>query len=773
MLLVPCTLFLASCDDDDEGFSLSDSIELTGATKPDIDMGQRADTVVTLRVGNKPRTAVAEGSEWITLSAPGNVYAGPISIKVTLDPYTYTEGAAPAPRTGSFTVTVGEVEQKFNITQQAVLKEPDAEPETPEENPEETVDLKKGYIDGEDAPNAIGDDLTSKPYSWQHMKQSDHFFVFWNKYFGSDPNVAVGGHTEECVDIDDLLEKAEQFFNTNINKLKMATLGEGKSYLDDYKMQIFLMDPTNVDGRWQATGSGYVDKIGALWITPNTCQPVGSVIAHEIGHSFQYQTYADKLKQGAANDKKHGFRYGYVGPAGEGNGGCAYWEQCAQWQSFQDYPKQVFNDGGNYQVWLANCHRHFHHEWQRYASYWLQYYWVKKHNVECYGDLWTKSEAPEDAIDAYIRLFCGGDYAKCREELADYALRMATFDIEGIDKDEAKKHFDEYKTALYPVAGDYWQIGYEQCPGNTGFNVIALNGYTESGSVTIDFAGLDYGSALPDGDEGNQVDGDGKLVGTATKYNKVTNVAAADIGWRFGLVAFDGTSTRTYSDIGKANDATKTAQLTFSVPAGTKQLYLVVQGSTEKYFRHGWDEKEGNDVQCPYKVKFTGCKQAHNAYTAPVRATYSTSDATHLKATVNWTAEADGYPSVNIKMTDPDVLTFLGIDAAKFTSAINGRKAGEAPANDKLALKLSTVGQPDTFEEIKQSDGTYYVKDGASSTWDDGGQTFFSIGGMALTIGCNKGHTSSGKTYTFYPTLIYQTAAGTKYVNYTVNIAIP
>lgn len=55
---------------------------------------------------------------------------------------------------------------------------------------------------------------------------------------------------------------------------------------------------------------------------PSTCHPVGSTIAHEIGHSFQYQVYADKVnKQGYPADLHHGFRYGF-GP--DGAGGCCF-----------------------------------------------------------------------------------------------------------------------------------------------------------------------------------------------------------------------------------------------------------------------------------------------------------------------------------------------------------------------------------------------------------------------------------------------------------------
>ena len=74
---------------------------------------------------------------------------------------------------------------------------------------------------------------------------------------------------------------------------------------------------------------------------------------------------------------KSGFRYGYEGS----NGGNGFWEQCAQWQSFQDYPEEMFTSY-NFDVWLSNNHRHFENEWMRYASYWLQSYWTMKHGIE-------------------------------------------------------------------------------------------------------------------------------------------------------------------------------------------------------------------------------------------------------------------------------------------------------------------------------------------------------------------------------------------------------
>lgn len=67
-------------------------------------------------------------------------------------------------------------------------------------------------------------------WSWWRMKQSEHFFVFWEPGFGDDPN-AESVPEALRVDIDDLLQKAEQFYKTNVEKLGMATVGQGNRFL--------------------------------------------------------------------------------------------------------------------------------------------------------------------------------------------------------------------------------------------------------------------------------------------------------------------------------------------------------------------------------------------------------------------------------------------------------------------------------------------------------------------------------------------------------------
>jgi len=250
-------------------------------------------------------------------------------------------------------------------------------------------DDSKFYVPQEWRDNDF--DNENSRWSYARSQQSEHFIVFWEPNFGLDPN-ASNVPDAMRVNIDDLLAKAEIFFNVNVNTLGFAELGTGKSNLDNYKMQIYLLYQTD----WLATGSGYDDKIGALWVNPSTCKPVGQTIAHEIGHSFQYQVYADLLAYGGVqNDLTRGFRYGFGG-----NGGNGFWEQCAQWQSFQSYPEEAFRSY-NFGEYMKNYHRHFGHEWHRYASYWLHYYWTDKHGIDFIGKLWREAVAPEDPIQAY------------------------------------------------------------------------------------------------------------------------------------------------------------------------------------------------------------------------------------------------------------------------------------------------------------------------------------------------------------------------------------
>lgn len=583
-------------------------------------------------------------------------------------------------------------------------------------------------------------------WSWWRMKQSEHFFVFWEPGFGDDPN-AESVPENLRVDIDDLLQKAEQFYQTNIEKLGMATLGQGKSVLDKYKMEIYLLYQTE----WLATGSGYDDMIGALWVNPSTCQPVGSTIGHEIGHSFQYQVSADKLYAGEASYNSNGilpvgFRYGF---GQNGEGGCAFWEQCAQWQSFQDYPQEAFTQDANVQVWLKNHHRHFNHEWQRYASYWFQYYYTEKHGTEAYARIWKESKYPEDPVQTYKRLYCNDDLSTLYKEMYDYSAHCANYDFSAVHQYLTDAALG-YSTTLYKNASSYYQVAYANCPGTTGFNLIALNVPEAGTTVSATLEGLAPGSALASSDPGTYVDGDGNAKGTVTTYNTQANT---NENFRYGYVAVlkDGTSKYGEMHSGKSGKAT------YTVPANTERLYLCVMGAPDTYNRNAWDDDELTDEQWPYQVKFSGTDLLGNvdipagdpedvALSHETSLDYASAD--YQLATMNLLNNGDMAKIAKAFKMQPAEIAAATLAA--------GTVPADGPADGQVAIALTNPDGSLSYAYSANGTGFWIAADGSASTWGSAPVYFeYNYGGYSLAYGHNPGQSVKGTTYIIRPTMVY------------------
>ncbi|WP_262279539.1 DUF6055 domain-containing protein [Hallella absiana] len=584
-------LVLAACSSDDlaVGDISAAPDQLTkevawDETEASITFAANADWTATVE---EVATRAATSISWLKLTVPKGE-AGDVTMPLLMtknDNDTYREAIV--------TLHCGEKTVKITIHQNA---NPDA---VHVMDPEKIANYDKFYCPGNwNEGFEKGSDYMLRSdarWSWWRMKQSEHFFVFWEPGFGDNPN-ADSVPKNLRVDVDDLLQKAEQFYKTNVEKLGMATVGQGKSVLDHYKMEIYLLYQTE----WLATGSGYDDKIGALWVNPSTCKPVGSTIGHEIGHSFQYQVSADKIFNGEGEKTDYGanvgFRYGY----GEnGKGGCPYWEQCAQWQSFQDYPQEAFTQDANVQVWLKNHHRSFLHEWQRYASYWFQYYFTQKHGLEAYARIWRESKFPEDPLQTYMRLYCGNRLDNLYKDMFNFAQRCADYDFDAVHQYKTEAAVN-YGTKLVKTgSGASYQVAYENCPGTTGFNLVKLNVPAAGTKVSIKFEGLTPGAALAKGDNGQIVDGDGKAKGTATHYNTQAN---HNENFRYGFVAVDKSGKSHYGEMHQGKSSTAS----FTTPAGTERLYFVVLGAPDTYNRQAWDDDETNDEQWPYAFTVSG-----------------------------------------------------------------------------------------------------------------------------------------------------------------------
>ena len=74
-----------------------------------------------------------------------------------------------------------------------------------------------GITGGQSALSTARTNSENAKFSFTRYKQSEHFFVFWEAGFGPDPN-AISVPQNLRVDIDDLLEKAEIFYETYVTK---------------------------------------------------------------------------------------------------------------------------------------------------------------------------------------------------------------------------------------------------------------------------------------------------------------------------------------------------------------------------------------------------------------------------------------------------------------------------------------------------------------------------------------------------------------------------
>lgn len=574
-------------------------------------------------------------------------------------------------------------------------------------------------------------------WSFVRSRQSDHFIIFWESGFGEDPNSS--NISEELrVDIDDLLQKAEWFYDLNVNTLKFAEVGADKSNLDKYKMQIYLFYQTE----WLATGGGYDDVIGALWVNPSTCKPVGSVIAHEIGHSFQYQVYADLLATGEINnDYSRGFRYGFGG-----NGGNTFWEQCAQWQAYQAYPDEAF-ESYNFGVYTENYHRHICHEWQRYASYWIHYYWADKHGVDFIGKLWKEAISPEDPLEVYMRI---NDLTvdQLNDELYDAATRLVTWDIDAI-RAKGNNFIGKHSYKMYQIDDGSYQVAYSHCPGTTGYNVIPLNVPEPGTVIKTKFTGLPPGSALAENDPGEYAD-EGETY-TTRNYNNSGSIERA--GWRYGYVALLDDGQRLYSDMNRQ----PSAEVLFEVPEKCERLWFVVLGAPSSYKAHPWDEKESNDDQWPYKIKFENTDLLGNIHIDP---NDSPKDIT-LTYNLAFPADASNYSGTTVNIYDNGDIVKVAQALVMQPSDISGKllKEGETPQEGKIAFAALEPDESLNYSTTANGYGFWFDSEGYVINWgsDNDSKVFaeFSLSSFEFSIGQYPGKCVAGDEYTIKEAFVY------------------
>lgn len=405
-------------------------------------------------------------------------------------------------------------------------------------------------------------------YSYKRCKQTENTIIFWDKSWGDNPT---------AFDADAILKYAEQIYDCYVNELGFKS--EGKSYLDQYKIQIYILEGHAGDAL--ATGSGYDNIIGALWAWLEGC--TAETMAHEIGHSFQYQTYCDaQLDRANAPSTTCGWRYGF-GP--NGAGGCAWWEQCAQWQCYQVFPSGMFS--GWYGSFPPATMKHPLHEDPRYANYFIQNFWQDKHGKDFVGKLWRYSKQYEDPFDTYMRI-TETSLDEFNNEMFEYACRLQTYDFAHTRANGGDRRWNAFAsyTKRSSVDGGYYQVTSATAPENYGFNAYRLNAPATETEMSVELVGV---------------------VG-ASGYRTPTSGAlwtVEDAGWRFGFVAVDKNGNRIYGDAGVATGANGTGTVSFTCPANCQYVWLVVMGAPTRYWHHEWNDSSADDELWPYKFKLT------------------------------------------------------------------------------------------------------------------------------------------------------------------------
>lgn len=440
-------------------------------------------------------------------------------------------------------------------------------------DPSQVKDYDKIYVPSDQKSHGFLD--SSKQWFFGRSAQSEHFILFWEKDYGeygdTTPKDAPKPFT---VDVDALLDWAEKCFDYYCNTLRFVDHGQGKSYTDKYKMHIRLVHSTT----WKAEGFGVDDVIGVLAVNPDAAVDK-STLAHEIGHIFQYQVYCDQvLNHEVSNSFHSGWRYEI------GSIGCGFWEQTSQWQSFLMCPDQALNnwyfagstqettDGEDLGCFVTNCHRHFLHEVMRYSSYFFHYYITDKYGMDALGRLWRGSRYPDDALQAYKKVF-GVSQEELNRDIYNYAAKCVTWDFKDLAED-GLKHLDQIRWKSIKGADGFYKVADSRSPEATGFNVIKLKSVKAGKDVSIDFEGL------------------------STK---------TDAGWTIGFVGLDKNNRRHYSEpltINKAGDLKGTT--TWTVPEGCTKVWAVVACTPDKYYSHGWDNNLANDTTWPYQIKVSG-----------------------------------------------------------------------------------------------------------------------------------------------------------------------
>jgi hypothetical protein len=594
-------------------------------------------------------------------------------------------------------------------------------------------------------------------YTWSKTRsmESANVIIFWDNGYTCNPK-DLPKNDFYYVDMDDLLQKCEDFYE--LESTKLGFVDPETSNVAKYKMMVLMNHTTE----WTCYGGGYDFVINALWLNPATCKPVGHSVAHEVGHSFHYMCYAEHSGHQNSSTDNTGFHLAC------GNGQ-TIWEQTAQWQAAQSYPELMYDQS----IFVfRNSHNYaFSHEWHRYQSYWLHYFLCQYYNdIQTVAKVWntpmtgqTNGKA-SDFSQALMKLK-GLSVRDLYKIYFDYACHCVTWDIEAC-RPYRNPYIGDFGYRCVLTDNDEYQVTLASCPQGTGFNVIPLQVPQPGTVITTNLTGLNPASKLHDDDPGEYLNGDTqwtKLPADANgdrKYLVSKEGNASWRGFRMGYVALMGDGTRRYfseDSIYCQGRGEKTEAYSFTVPEGVSRLWLVVSPALKSYITHRWDDKIEDDDMWPYRFNLQGTDISDAAQV-------------YASATLDKRDVADITFTYDVIIPDNDnvVISLNGRLAAALGTAFQMQPMvlpsrmqqwdERGPANGKIMFYAANGdGSLQQSASTANGYGHWFDADGQVTSYANGIlYSEFYPSAMSFVIGQYPGRCASGSTYTLRQTLLYK-----------------
>ena len=217
-------------------------------------------------------------------------------------------------------------------------------------------------------------------------------------------------------------------------------------------------------------------------------------------------------------------------------------------------------------------------------------YWAHK-NPHIVGRLSTDMIGGNIAniVPTYRQLMGGMTHEEFNDEVFRASSRFVTFDLDRIRNVNAIFANGYTSSFVNDGESEWFRSARTRTPHSYAFNAVRLQLPQVGNQITVDFQGLDldeYFTTIPVIEEGSNFNNVSAALHTSTALSR-RHLA----GWRFGLMAMTsdidpdtGSFVRVYDDMHAATFAAPTGKATWTVPANTTHLWLVVTGAPTEHY---------------------------------------------------------------------------------------------------------------------------------------------------------------------------------------------